>query len=236
MGLLEIIKKNRLRLASPHSPYPFLSAALLVEQDGLSGLLRRHASGVLLDIGAGVSPYKSILLSLADHYFSLDTSVRSTHLDCLGHVEHLPFGDEVADTVLCTQVLEHVPHPQIALKEMWRVLKKGGKIIVTAPHLSRIHEAPHDYFRFTEYGLRLLCEESGFRILSLHPVGSLLSFLGHTFSTIFLSLFGIVPGMRRPAHFVNLAVSRAIVFVDRRLDKSGIFALNYQVVAEKPRV
>ncbi|MGH7771558.1 MAG: class I SAM-dependent methyltransferase [Candidatus Binatia bacterium] len=235
MGFVEIIRKNRLRLASPDGQYPFLSAALLLERDNLSGLLLRYASGLLLDIGAGVSPYQESLSSLVDHYFSLDISVRSAHLDCLGHIERLPFKDEIADTVLCTQVLEHVPHPQLALKELWRVMKKGGRLILTTPHLSRIHEAPHDYFRFTEYGLRLLCEESGFRILSLNPVGSLLSFLGHTFSTVFLSLFGMIPGIRRMVHFLNLVMSRGIVILDRRIDKGGIFALNYQLVAEKPK-
>ena len=235
MGLLKIIKTNRLRLGAPDCQYPFLSAAVLVHQKALHGLLSRNASGIFLDIGAGVSPYRQIVNPLIERYFSLDISVRSLPLDCIGDVEHLPFKDGSAHTILCAQVLEHVPHPHLALKEMCRVLKKGGKLILTVPHLSRIHEAPHDYFRFTQYGIQLLCQESGLRILSLNPVGSLFSFLGHTFSTVFLGLFGVVPGVKRLAHLVNLAISYGIIFFDARIDKLGIFALNYHAVVEKPR-
>jgi len=234
MDLLNIIKTNRLRLGAPNCYYPFLSAAVLVHQKALHGLLSRNVSGILLDIGAGASPYRQIINPSIERYFSLDISVRSLPLDCVGDVERLPFKDGSANTILCTQVLEHVPHPHLALKEMCRVLKKGGKLILTVPHLSRIHEAPHDYFRFTQYGIWLLCEESGFRILSVDSVGGLLSFLGHTFSTLFLGLFGVIPGVRRLAYFVNLAISYGIIFVDTRIDKLGIFAINYHAVLEKP--
>jgi len=82
-------------------------------------------------------------------------------------------------------------------------------------------------------GARLLCQESGLRVVSLDFVGGLLSFLGHTFSTIFLGLFGVVPGLRWVAHFLNRAISRVIISVDRKVDRSGLFALNYHVIGEK---
>ena len=69
-------------------------------------------------------------------------------------VDNMSFGNEIFDMVLMLEVLEHVENPFSASKELFRVLKKGGKLIVSTPFIFGIHEAPADYWRFTKYGLQ----------------------------------------------------------------------------------
>ena len=83
----------------------------------------------------------------------------------------LPFADRCFETVFCAQVLEHVPRPEELLREAFRVLKVGGQIILTVPQTWGLHEEPHDYYRFTRYGLRYMLERVGFQVRSIEPRG-----------------------------------------------------------------
>jgi SAM-dependent methyltransferase len=118
----------------------------------LDRFILSHASGGLtLDLGAQNGPY-------AAHFprrVALDLNP-AAHLHLRGDAHALPFADRVFDTVLCTEVLEHLTEPQRAIDEMYRVLKPGGALLLTTRFLFPIHDAPHDYFRFTKYGLRHL--------------------------------------------------------------------------------
>jgi ubiquinone/menaquinone biosynthesis C-methylase UbiE len=77
-------------------------------------------------------------------------------VDVVGDAHKLPFKDNEFDNVLCTEVLEHLHTPVVAIAEMARVLKDGGTIILTTRFMFPIHDAPGDYFRYTKYGLRYL--------------------------------------------------------------------------------
>jgi len=63
------------------------------------------------------------------------------------------------DVAFMMDVLEHVPELHKAIKEVLRVLKKGGFLVLCAPFVIPIHDAPYDYFRFTKYGLELLLKD-----------------------------------------------------------------------------
>jgi len=120
------------------------------------------AEGKLLDVGCGEKPYIKLLEGQVACYIGVERDrARYGRADVGGDVLALPFGDGLFDTVLCNQVLEHVPEPQYAMDEMARMLKSGGRLILTAPHIWGLHEVPHDYFRYTPYGLRHLAESSG---------------------------------------------------------------------------
>lgn len=80
-------------------------------------------------------------------------------VDVVGSVYELPFENESFDIVLCMVVMEHLEDPKSAIAEMKRVLKKGGKILVSVPFLFPIHDAPGDYWRFTKYGLKVLFKD-----------------------------------------------------------------------------
>lgn len=111
-----------------------------------------HASpGRTLDLGAQNGPY-------AAHFprrVALDLHP-AAGLHLRGDAHALPFVDGAFDVVLCTEVLEHLTEPQRAIDEMFRVLGPGGELLLTTRFLFPIHDAPHDYFRFTKYGLRHL--------------------------------------------------------------------------------
>ncbi len=81
----------------------------------------------------------------------------------------LPLADRSADTVLCNQVLEHVPEPLQVLRETHRVLRPGGYLLLTTPQTWGLHLVPHDYFRYTQFGLRHLAAQAGFEILRVDP-------------------------------------------------------------------
>jgi ubiquinone/menaquinone biosynthesis C-methylase UbiE len=87
-----------------------------------------------------------------------------------GNALALPFRSHSFDTALCFQVLEHVEEPSLLLDEALRILKPGGGLILTAPHIWNEHEMPHDYFRFTRYGLRHLLEKAGFQVIEIRPM------------------------------------------------------------------
>ena len=86
-----------------------------------------------------------------------------------GDGKHLPFRDASVDTVLSTEVLEHVPRPELLVREMARVVKPGGKLLITVPFIQPLHELPSDYFRFTPSSLRAFAEERAKYLLNPPP-------------------------------------------------------------------
>ena len=77
--------------------------------------------------------------------------------------EKIDMEDNEADSIISLSVMEHLCEPQIFLNESHRILKDGGIIIIQVPWQWWVHEAPHDYFRYTPYGLKYLLEKAGFR-------------------------------------------------------------------------
>ncbi len=127
-----------------------------------------YAKGRLLDAGCGTRPYQMIFENQVSHDIGLEQDrIRYAKADVWGNVLALPFGKGSFDTVLSNQVLEHVPEPQQALTEMARVLRSDGHLILTAPHIWELHEVPHDYFRYTPYGLRYLAEKAGLEVVAI---------------------------------------------------------------------
>ena len=141
---------------------------------------RSYIKGHLLDIGCGTRPYAPIYDPLVE--MSVGTEVTySPHglqnADVICPAERLPFTDASFDTVLCTEVLEHTRDPFAVLLEIRRVLKPGGYLLLSVPFIYPIHEAPYDHWRFTSYGLRLLCMEAGLEIICLRPKGGIIATL-----------------------------------------------------------
>src|SRR5262245_38225145 len=123
-----------------------------------------HAHGLVLDVGCGRRPYEMMFRDRSCQYIGLEqpnSANAPSEADLYGDAGCLPIRSSSCDTVVSFQVLEHLPDPQRGVAEMARVLKPGGHLILTAPHIWGLHEEPHDYFRFTKYGLRYLCESSG---------------------------------------------------------------------------
>jgi SAM-dependent methyltransferase len=200
-------------------------------------LLNEHAEGQCLDAGSGRSPWKPRLREAGLEVLSIDLERRSEEVDFVGDIQCMPVvGNGSMRTVVCTQVLEHVARPWDALAEFRRVLQPGGMLILSVPHLSAIHEAPSDYFRYTQYGLKSLLENSGFQVRSIRESGGLVSFLGHPLSMLVLGIGGIAPGLRELAWIVNyVLLIRALQLVDWMIGMPRRYPCNYVVLAEKPQ-
>ena len=147
-----------------------------------------QAHGRLLDVGCGDKPYEYIFRPYVSEYVGIEheatftataASDRERKPDLLYDGRRLPFEDRSFDTVLNVQVLEHTPRPAALVAEMARVLKDDGVLILSAPFQFRLHEEPHDYFRYSPHGLRVLCADAGLEIVEVHNQGSLWSVIAH---------------------------------------------------------
>ena len=128
--------------------------------------------GVLYDLGCGESSYRSFFLDYAEQYIGVDWagSIHNTHADIAADLNKpLPIESDVADTVISLSVMEHLCEPQTMLNEAFRILKPEGVIILQVPWQWWIHEAPHDYFRYTPYGLKYMFEKAGFKEVVVTP-------------------------------------------------------------------
>jgi SAM-dependent methyltransferase len=137
--------------------------------------LPRHARGRLLDLGCGHVPLYAAYHDGVDEVVTLDWA-QSRHSALHVDVAHdlnapLPFPDRRFDCVVVSDVLEHIARPDRLCEEMNRVLTPGGRVVGSVPFYYPIHEQPHDFFRYTRFGLQQLLEAAGMRIDLLVPVG-----------------------------------------------------------------
>ncbi len=130
--------------------------------------------GRLLDAGAGEARHASWFTH--GFYVPVDSGVGEkgwdySKLAAIGDLRHLPLRGQSMDAVLCVVTLEHVPAPGLVLEEFHRVLRPGGDLWLVTPLLWEEHQKPHDYYRYTSDGLRLLLQSGRFEIRSLQPAG-----------------------------------------------------------------
>jgi hypothetical protein len=102
------------------------------------------------------------------------------------------------------------------------------------PHLSRRHELPNDFYRFTPEGMAALANHTGLEIVELRPYGGLFSFLHHQTSMLFPGLIAGVPGLGTLAILLNLPLAWLFVALDRLLDRESLLPLGVVLVARKP--
>ena len=137
-----------------------------------------HMHGTVLDVGCGDMPYKDLVTapgSRVEKYLGLDLEQnhidRSASPDLTWDGVTIPLPDQSVDVAIATEVLEHCPDTAIILGEINRVLKPGGSLVFTVPFLWPLHEVPHDYFRFTPFGLQVALEKAGFRHAEVNMLG-----------------------------------------------------------------
>ena len=125
----------------------------------------KYLKGHLLDLGCGEAPYKKYFSQFAEKYTGVDWSktLHNSGADIVSDLNiKLEIDDEIADSIISLSVMEHLYAPQIFLNESFRILKKGGNMVLQVPWQWRIHEAPHDYFRYTPYALKHMFTKAGF--------------------------------------------------------------------------
>jgi ubiquinone/menaquinone biosynthesis C-methylase UbiE len=159
----------------------------------------------------------------------------------------IPVEDGRFDAIVFTQVMEHVPEPKLVLQELHRVLKPGGKMFFSAPLYYPEHEQPYDYYRYTQFGLRYLFDETGFEIGEIRWLEGFLATVAHqlrhmrgrfpktpsgygggivgVFLLVFFQLFGLVARFVSP--FARYADIR------KRYTDKGL-PINYMAILTKP--
>jgi len=166
--------------------------------------------------------------------------VRKGHgVDVIGSVYELPFGDKSFDIVLCMAVIEHLEDPKVAIAEIQRVLKPGGKILVSVPFLFPIHDSPNDFWRFTKYGLKVLfkdwdieelCAETDFNetfAVLLQRVGYQTNFHMNKIMKVFI--FALAAFIARMPKMVKKVYGG----IDRKAEEPEAFASSFFLVARK---
>jgi SAM-dependent methyltransferase len=199
----------------------------------MKGVVERYARGRALDMGAGQLAWSNLLREHCHEYMSGDLIRGHPQLDLLFDVrEGLPFADKTFDTLFCCSVLEHVAEPWEAFSEMWRVLVPDGVAIVSLPFVYNLHDEPHDYYRFTRYGIQYLATKTGFAVGEVVVNGGLFHLFFNVPSVVLSTLWTRlgVPSFIRPTTCFWLALARKLDRLDRL---SELFASNHIVVLHK---
>ncbi len=215
--------------------YFTLSPSRVALRRVLQPLIAEYALGTCLDAGAGWQAHRHLLLPFVERYIALDLDPKRGRSDVLGSTLELPLRSQTLDTVYCSQVLEHVTDDLRLFQEFERVLKPGGILILTAPHLGYLHNEPHDYRRVTRHGQIGLARRHGLEVLESRPAGGLLCFLAHPPSVVVKALAEPLPIVREGVGFLNGLCSQFVEGIDRILDRPKRYALNEVLVARRPK-
>ncbi len=153
--------------------------------DWLKNTAIHAARGTILDYGCGGQPYRELFSSKAQQYIGADVAAAADTAPDLTFLpgERLTLADESIDTILSTQVLEHVAEHDSYLAECRRLLKPGGRLLITVPMQWRHHEVPFDYFRYTRFGITHCLVKYGFAIEDLKPCGGVYALIGQIFAS-----------------------------------------------------
>jgi len=192
----------------------------------------------VLDAGAGEGQYAGHFGR--QRYCAVDLGVGDrgwdySRLDALADLTALPFPSATFPAALLIVTIEHLREPACALSELARVLCPGGSLLVAAPHEWEVHQAPHDYFRYTAHGLRYLLEKAGFEVRELRPAGGYFRLLARR---LLNGLQFFAGGWRwlgfLPAALLLVPPALLLPFFDF-LDKYRNFTLGYIAVGRKHR-
>lgn len=236
--MASILRNNRLRINKELDTIEKrrdLSPAILSLCEALLPQIEDYAAGNFIDIGCGQAPYRTVIESRVTNYVTADIEQRTSQLDFICDIQDMqPIDDGLFDSAGCFDVLEHVPDTEAACREMGRILKSGGYLIVTTPFLARLHEQPHDYFRFSEYGLEHVFEKQGFVSVRIQPYGGLFSFLGHQVSTLLVCSTWHIPVLRSVVFQLNRwIITRSCYFLDKAFRTHKVAPCGYVSVFEK---
>jgi SAM-dependent methyltransferase len=206
----------------PEDPYYLVYKNLFADLEKAS----KHAQGALLDIGCGNKPYERMFEGKIASYTGCDveqSSERKVDIICPATAIAAPDGSY--DTVISTQVIEHVADHQSLLREAHRILRSPGVLILSGPMYWPLHEEPYDFFRFTTYGLEYLLKEAGFAEIEIVPNGGKWALCGQV-------LIHCVTGTFLYRRRVIMMINRLFSHLDDR-HRDFRNTMNYVVVARK---
>ncbi len=194
------------------------------------------AGARVLDAGAGESRHRRCFPR--QQYCGVDLAVGDTgwdygRLDALADLTSLPFRNASFAAAIHIVTLEHLREPACALAELSRVLAPGGLLLVVAPQDWEVHQAPHDYFRYTRYGLAYLLERTGFEALDIRAVGGYFRLLGRRLLNGLQFFSGGPRWVFLPIAALLLAPPALLLPAFDQLDRERNFTLGYVCTARK---
>ncbi|MBL7813562.1 MAG: methyltransferase domain-containing protein [Saprospiraceae bacterium] len=190
---------------------------------------RHHLTGKMMDFGCGSKPYQSLFSHVSDYigvdYIGEGHIHDNEQIDVYYDGDKLPFEDDSFDSIFSSEVFEHLFNIDAILSELYRIMKSGGKILITCPFVWNEHEIPIDYARYTQFALKQLFEKHGFRIVVLDKSGNYITTVAQMIVLYMLT----VRGMSRFVRVVNWTA----IFLEKRLPIRNDLYLSNIVVAQK---
>jgi len=192
--------------------------------------------GNVIDIGCGQKPFRNIIEKHASKYYGLEYK-RTLHgfksVDVVGNAMVLPFKNSSADFIVSFQVMEHLPEPEKFLKELLRILKLDGHLLLMTPFMWGEHEAPYDYYRYTRYGLEYLANKTGFEVVNI------ISDTGFWTTTIIRFNYFLMTYAKGPFRFLGIPIVWFDQFIalllDRLFSSYSTESANYTTLLKKPQ-
>lgn len=191
--LIDILKKQSFQPGIAGifvNPFYFIRRGLFLHIRKMAPLL----SGRLLDFGCGRKPYENLFN--VSGYIGIDMDNtghehKNSKIDVFYDGKHIPFPDQSFDSVFCSEVFEHVFNLEEIIVEIKRVMKDGGKMLITVPFAWHEHEVPYDFGRYTSFGIRYLLEKNGFEIADLQKSGNFARVTCQLIALYFYSIINI---------------------------------------------
>ena len=176
--------------------------------------------GHVVDVGGGKGVYRRLINCDSYTLTDIEDRVGDGSVVIADANVHLPFDDSSVDLILCTEVLEHLHTPKVAMREMRRILKSDGTLLITVPFVWGEHEVPHDYYRYTQFGIKHLCEDAGFADFIIKNTN------GFWYTWIAL----LVSRMRSPVFIPIVFILNGIARVVEKIESPGVFPLSVHAV------
>jgi SAM-dependent methyltransferase len=191
------------------------------------------ANARVLDAGAGEARHKELFRK--HRYVGVDLGVGDrtwsyADLDAVADLQALPFSDSSFEAAINIVTLEHVREPARVVRELHRALAVGGRLLLIVPHEWEVHQHPHDYYRYTRYGVAHLLETAGFTDVTIDAVGGYFRLLARRL----LNGLQFFPGIFVLPAAVLLVPPALVLPMFEPLDRTRSFTLGYVCTARKP--
>lgn len=199
-----------------------------------------HASGRLADLGCGKVPLYGMYREKVAEVACIDWSESlhaSPHIDTFADLNMpLALEPDSFDTVIASDVIEHLHAPQVLFASAHRLLRPGGKLIIGVPFLYWIHEEPHDFHRYTRFALEKMTADAGLVPISVAPFAG----APEVIADLLTKILAPRPGLARVAYtltrvFLSLGVVKRISHRTRETMPMG-YLLVAQKACDGPRV
>jgi len=208
----------------------YIIEALPAGLEDLAADLRLPAEGRVLDYGCADQPYRRFFPASVD-YVGADLPGNPLAAMEIRPDGTVPAEDASFDAVLSTQVLEHVQDPSLYLRECLRVLRPGGRLLLSTHGIMVYHPDPVDYWRWTGAGLQRAVEKAGFEI---ERIEGIMGLAATGLQLVQDAAWWRLPRLLRP--LVALVAQSLIGLVDRAQgpESRRLNALVFALVASKP--